>query len=190
MLKFLLILGVISFVQGCTPLIEHDQNKYCRSMYAFTATVLSSEERNVEAVFKIRVNENIKMVLGYPREIVTVYGRGTLHSCGPTKLDKNKEYFLYVSVNDATTNKPIINQFHEASFANITRVNSYVCSCTVVVNLPWQPIPESLRPARDICIITPDEFDWSFERGYCARRGDRSGSGPCKWIAPKTAACS
>lgn len=35
------------------------------------------------------------MVLGYPREIVTVYGRGTLHSCGPTKLDKNKEYFLY-----------------------------------------------------------------------------------------------
>lgn len=36
-----------------------------------------------------------QMVLGYPREIVTVYGRGTLHSCGPTKLDKNKEYFLY-----------------------------------------------------------------------------------------------
>lgn len=153
-----------------------------------------------------------QMVLGYPREIVTVYGRGTLHSCGPTKLDKNKEYFLYgilfisntilkkyiikcvkhklcssffkalaiimlfmqlkhvkikllintnwkkkelnhcsasfnfsilkngfmnefaVSVNDTTTNKPIINQFHEASFANITRVNSYVCSCTVITN--------------------------------------------------------
>lgn len=33
----------------------------------------------------------------------------------------------------------------------------------MVVNLPWQPIPESLRPARDICIITPDEFDWSLK---------------------------
>lgn len=41
---------------------------------------------------------------------------------------------IAVSVNDTTTNKPIINQFHEASFANITRVNSYVCSCTVITN--------------------------------------------------------
>lgn len=54
------------------------------------------------------------------------------------------------------------------------------------MNLPWQPTPESSTSARNKCIINPDEFDWSFERGYCATRGDRSGSGPCKWIAPKT----
>lgn len=33
--------------------------------------------------------------LAYPGRIVTLYGRGTLHSCGPTRLDKNKEYLLF-----------------------------------------------------------------------------------------------
>lgn len=30
---FFLIFAVISFVQGCNPIIEHDQNKYWRSQY-------------------------------------------------------------------------------------------------------------------------------------------------------------
>lgn len=33
--------------------------------------------------------------LASPGQIVTVYGRGTLNSCGPTRLDRNKEYILY-----------------------------------------------------------------------------------------------
>lgn len=33
--------------------------------------------------------------LAYPGRIITVYGRGTLNSCGPTRLDRNKEYLLY-----------------------------------------------------------------------------------------------
>lgn len=33
--------------------------------------------------------------LAYPGQIITVYGRGTLNSCGPTRLDRNKEYLLY-----------------------------------------------------------------------------------------------
>lgn len=54
------------------------------------------------------------------------------------------------------------------------------------MNLPWQPLPESTTPANDKCVITPDEFDCSFEKAYCTRRGNRYGPGPCRWIAPKT----
>lgn len=53
------------------------------------------------------------------------------------------------------------------------------------MNLPWQPTPESSTSARNKCIINPDEFDWSFERGYCATRGDRSGSGHVNGLLQK-----
>lgn len=33
--------------------------------------------------------------LASPGQIITVYGRGTLNSCGPTRLDRNKKYILY-----------------------------------------------------------------------------------------------
>lgn len=33
--------------------------------------------------------------LAYPGRIITLYGKGTLHSCGPTRLDKNKDYLLF-----------------------------------------------------------------------------------------------
>lgn len=39
-----------------------------------------------------------------------------------------------VSVNDATTSKPRINQFYEATATNINRINNYDCSCKVITN--------------------------------------------------------
>lgn len=53
------------------------------------------------------------------------------------------------------------------------------------MNLPWQPRPDNTTPAKDKCVITRNEFDCSFEKGYCARRRSRYGLGPCRWIAPK-----
>lgn len=52
------------------------------------------------------------------------------------------------------------------------------------MNLPWQPFPESTTPAKDKCVITENEFDCTFEKGYCARRRNRYGPGPCTWNAP------
>lgn len=39
-----------------------------------------------------------------------------------------------VSVNDATTSKPRINQFYEATAINVNRINNYDCSCKVIKN--------------------------------------------------------
>lgn len=39
-----------------------------------------------------------------------------------------------VSVNDATTSKPRINQFYEATATNVNRINNYDCSCKVIKN--------------------------------------------------------
>lgn len=154
------------------------------SFQAFTGTVLSYKETDIEAVFKIRVNSNIKGRLANSGRVITVYGRGSLNSCGPTRLDRNKEYLLYVSIYDASTRRPEINEFFEATATYLNRINNYDCSCEVEMNLPWQPFPESTTPAKDKCVITQNEFDCTFEKGYCARRRNRYGPGPCTWIAP------
>lgn len=56
-----------------------------------------------------------------------------------------------VSVNDATTSKPIINQFYEATFANVTRVNNYDCSCKVITNQLHSTQKVRCKPK---CILT------------------------------------
>ncbi|XP_022290807.2 uncharacterized protein LOC111102394 [Crassostrea virginica] len=179
----LVIIGGLAVVYGCTPFTEHDQTKYCRAQYVFTGMVRNFKEDRIENTFTIQVTSNIKGRISYSGRYVTVYGRGSLNSCGPTRLQRNKEYLLYVSVYDR---KPEINEYRDATFTNVNRINNYDCSCQVEMNLPWQPVPESTTNPRDNCVVTQKEFDCTFQRAYCARRHSLYNPGSCQWIAPKT----
>ncbi|XP_061189030.1 uncharacterized protein LOC133197140 [Saccostrea echinata] len=184
--RVLLLISLIKFVYGCEPFVYHDQSSYCNADYAFSGIVQDSQETDKESIFQVQVTSNIKGQVAYKGGIITVYGRGRMNSCGPTWLRLNKEYILYVSIDDELTNKLQITEPHEFNQTIINRIKSYDCYCKVEINLPQQSIPDSSIPAREKCVITEREWDCTFQNGYCARtrcRGQsRCGSGECQWF--------
>ncbi|XP_062606919.1 uncharacterized protein LOC134268693 [Saccostrea cucullata] len=91
----LLFCHLVHFVFGCTPFIEHDQSRFCRNDHAFSGIVRFSRVTESEAVFQIQVIRNIKGGVTFPNGLITVYGRGELHSCGATRLNQDQRYILY-----------------------------------------------------------------------------------------------
>ncbi|XP_048739849.2 uncharacterized protein LOC125654103 [Ostrea edulis] len=180
----LCILNFINFVFGCYPIINHDQSQYCSAQYVFTGVVRSSRETDSEAVFQIQLTSTIKGRIGFPGSMTTVYGRGKLNSCGPTRLNRNQEYILYTSTYDPSTNRPEIFVQHDPNFTNLNRIKRYDCSCEIEIDLPRQPFPNSMTPAEDKCVITEREYNCNFFKGYCGRRNGIYGSQVCQWIAP------
>ncbi|XP_061179049.1 uncharacterized protein LOC133187649 [Saccostrea echinata] len=176
----LLLFNLIHFVFGCTPLVVHDQSRYCGADYAFSGIVRFSRITASESVFQIQVIRNIKGRVTFPNGLITVYGRGTLNSCGATRLNLDQRYILYVLSYD---NRLSVYQQQEVSAINFNRIRRYDCSCEIEINLPQQPFDNSMIPARDKCIITEREWDCTFQNGYCSRAGRRYGPrGACQWV--------
>lgn len=67
-------------------------------LFKYTCCLLVFTNKFISDGFFLKIPNLVifpQMVLWYPGEMITVYGRGTLHSCGPTRLNKSKEYFWY-----------------------------------------------------------------------------------------------
>ncbi|XP_062573740.1 uncharacterized protein LOC134235624 [Saccostrea cucullata] len=184
--RVFVLICLIKFVFGCEPFVYHYQNIYCNADYVFSGYVQESSETYTASIFQVRVTSMIKGQLANKGEIITVYGRGWGHSCGPTWLRLNKEYILYVSIEDEATNKLQITGQQEFNQSTVGIIRSYDCACKVEINLPQQSIPNSNVPASQKCVITEREWDCTFQNGYCGRtrcRGQsRCGSSDCQWF--------
>nr|XP_022300771.1 uncharacterized protein LOC111108975 [Crassostrea virginica] len=183
-----LVLSVnfISVVLACFPSINHDQNSFCRSDYAFTGFVLRSSETNRESVFQIQLTSNLKGRVAIPGQLLTIYGRGSGNSCGPHRLNRFQGHVLYVS-SRSFPDEPArleITEHHTFDPVNVNRVANYDCSCEIVINLPQQPNNVDTTPAGDKCVITENEYDCNFRQGFCSRQQSPFGAGRCSWIAP------
>ncbi|XP_061182612.1 uncharacterized protein LOC133190949 [Saccostrea echinata] len=175
----LLVLSYVKFVFGCGSYVSHDQTPFCNAVYAVVGTVQSSWESDFESSFRIQVATNIKGAVPSRGGIITVSGTGRMHSCGPTRLTRNKAYVLYLSVDDDSPYKLRIIEKEEYSFSTLQRIWNYDCSCKIEINLPQQSVPNSGILARDKCVITERELGCTFQNGYCTRRNSRN---VCQWV--------
>ncbi|XP_062573742.1 uncharacterized protein LOC134235626 [Saccostrea cucullata] len=179
----LFIFSLIKIVLGCSPLVTHDQTTYCRAAYVFTGKVQRSNTMGFQSDFQIRVTSNVKGKIASKGREITVYGKGDMHPCGFTSLRINKEYILFVSIDEASAAKKIkIIDYQEMSQTTLNSMRNYDCSCVIEINLPQQSTPYTDIAARNKCVITEKEHDCTFKNGYCSRKHSRFGTRVCQWI--------
>nr|XP_034307982.1 uncharacterized protein LOC105344926 [Crassostrea gigas] len=188
LLASLLGLNLTSFAFGCGPFIQHDQNRFCRSEFAFTGFVLQSTEREIESVFLIQLTSNLKGRIALPGQLLTIYGRGSANSCGPHRLNRLQGHIIYVGRSEFPDEAPRfeIHEHHDFNLVQLNSIANYDCSCEVEIDLPQQPLQGSTVPPGDKCVITENEYDCRFRQGYCSRRRSFLGGDRCRWTVPNT----
>ncbi|XP_061187282.1 uncharacterized protein LOC133195455 [Saccostrea echinata] len=175
----LLVFNFIKFVFGCGSYVYHDQTPFCNAAYAIVGIVQDSWESADESLFQVKVTSNMKGQVTSTGGVITVSGRGRMHSCGPTRMTRNKAYIIYLSIDEDSSYKLKITEKEDFRLTTMDRIWNYDCSCQIEINLPRQSIPNSGIPARDKCVITERELGCPFQNGYCTRRNSRN---VCQWV--------
>ncbi|XP_052683492.1 uncharacterized protein LOC128163860 [Crassostrea angulata] len=169
--------GAASLCFGCTPLPRVDQEDYCYADTAFVAEITKRNIGDVEIEYEFTVQTMYK---GDPGSR-TLVGFGEMNSCGPQKLEPNKEYLIYAKANDFDSNTLQIvayKNMDDVKNKDIERMEKfYDCSCKInhdydaFINMPSSRLPE---PASNEC-NAPSDF--CPNSGFCKK----SIEGQCTW---------